>query len=214
MTQTPPGETKAFRFKALNPGLYVYHCATPMVANHITSGMYGLILVEPAGGLPEGGPRVLRHAGRALHRSGVRAARPRRVQRREAPRRATGVLRLQRRRRRPHGRASDEGQGGRDGPHLLRRGRSERHVFVPRHRRDLRPGLRSGGDRLAGIDQRADDDGPGRRRHDRRVQARGARAATSSWTTPCPGSSAASPASWWSTEPTTRMSFTATVPRA
>jgi nitrite reductase (NO-forming) len=53
MTQTPPGETKSFRFKALNPGLYVYHCATPMVANHITSGMYGLILVEPAGGLPK-----------------------------------------------------------------------------------------------------------------------------------------------------------------
>jgi nitrite reductase (NO-forming) len=53
MTQTPPGETKAFSFKALNPGLYVYHCATPMVANHITSGMYGLILVEPAGGLPK-----------------------------------------------------------------------------------------------------------------------------------------------------------------
>ena len=41
------------RFKALNPGLYVYHCATPMVANHISSGMYGLILVEPPGGLPK-----------------------------------------------------------------------------------------------------------------------------------------------------------------
>ena len=53
MTQTPPGETKAFTFKAMNPGLYVYHCATPMVANHISSGMYGLILVEPAGGLPK-----------------------------------------------------------------------------------------------------------------------------------------------------------------
>jgi nitrite reductase (NO-forming) len=53
MTQTPPGETKAFRFKAVNPGLYVYHCATPMVANHISSGMYGLILVEPPGGLPK-----------------------------------------------------------------------------------------------------------------------------------------------------------------
>jgi nitrite reductase (NO-forming) len=52
MTQTPPGQAKAFRFKALNPGLYVYHCATPMVANHISSGMYGLILVEPTGGLP------------------------------------------------------------------------------------------------------------------------------------------------------------------
>src|SRR6516225_1384657 len=53
MTQTPPGESKTFRFKALNPGLYVYHCATPMVANHISSGMYGLILVEPPGGLPK-----------------------------------------------------------------------------------------------------------------------------------------------------------------
>ena len=41
-----------FTFKALNPGLYVYHCATPMVADHISNGMYGLILVEPAGGLP------------------------------------------------------------------------------------------------------------------------------------------------------------------
>jgi len=50
-TQAPPGETKSFRFKALNPGLYVYHCATPMVANHISSGMYGLILVEPPQGL-------------------------------------------------------------------------------------------------------------------------------------------------------------------
>jgi nitrite reductase (NO-forming) len=53
MTQAPPGETKSFRFKALNPGLYVYHCATPMVANHISSGMYGLILVEPPGGMPK-----------------------------------------------------------------------------------------------------------------------------------------------------------------
>jgi nitrite reductase (NO-forming) len=50
-TQTPPGETKSLRWKALNPGLYVYHCATPMVANHISSGMYGLVLVEPPGGL-------------------------------------------------------------------------------------------------------------------------------------------------------------------
>jgi nitrite reductase (NO-forming) len=51
MTQAPPGEAKSFRFKALNPGLYVYHCATPMVANHISNGMYGLILVEPPEGL-------------------------------------------------------------------------------------------------------------------------------------------------------------------
>lgn len=51
-TQTNPGQTTAFSFKALNPGLYVYHCATPSVAHHIASGMYGLILVEPEGGLP------------------------------------------------------------------------------------------------------------------------------------------------------------------
>ena len=51
LTQVPPGEERVFTFKALIPGLYVYHCATPMVAHHIASGMYGLILVEPEGGL-------------------------------------------------------------------------------------------------------------------------------------------------------------------
>ncbi len=50
-TQTLPGEENSFTFKALQPGLYVYHCATASVAHHITSGMYGLILVEPEGGL-------------------------------------------------------------------------------------------------------------------------------------------------------------------
>ncbi len=51
-TQTNPGDETQFTFKALNAGLFVYHCATPMVAQHIANGMYGLILVEPAGGLP------------------------------------------------------------------------------------------------------------------------------------------------------------------
>ena len=50
--QVDPGKEKTFRFKALVPGLFVYHCATPMVAEHIANGMYGLILVEPASGLP------------------------------------------------------------------------------------------------------------------------------------------------------------------
>ena len=52
VTQVPPGQTKSFTFKAMHPGLFVYHCATPMVAQHITNGMYGMILVEPEGGLP------------------------------------------------------------------------------------------------------------------------------------------------------------------
>lgn len=51
VTQAAPGQTKSFTFKATQAGIYVYHCATPMVAQHITNGMYGLILVEPEGGL-------------------------------------------------------------------------------------------------------------------------------------------------------------------
>lgn len=47
-----PGETKVFRFKALNPGLFVYHCAVPNMAVHMAHGMYGLILIEPKEGLP------------------------------------------------------------------------------------------------------------------------------------------------------------------
>lgn len=51
-TQTMPGEETSFTFKALAPGVFVYHCATPSVAEHIANGMYGLIVVEPEGGLP------------------------------------------------------------------------------------------------------------------------------------------------------------------
>ena len=47
-----PGQEATFTFRALNPGLYVYHCATAPVGMHIANGMYGLILVEPPGGLP------------------------------------------------------------------------------------------------------------------------------------------------------------------
>jgi nitrite reductase (NO-forming) len=52
VTQLGPGQQGAFEFRALNPGLYVYHCATPSVPEHIANGMYGLILVEPEKGLP------------------------------------------------------------------------------------------------------------------------------------------------------------------
>jgi len=49
---TAPGHSSQFSFKALNPGLYVYHCATAPVGLHVGNGMYGLILVEPKDGLP------------------------------------------------------------------------------------------------------------------------------------------------------------------
>ena len=51
---TAPGHASQFTFKALNAGLYVYHCATAPVGMHVANGMYGLILVEP----PEGMPKV------------------------------------------------------------------------------------------------------------------------------------------------------------
>ena len=49
---TAPGHSSQFSFKAQNPGLFVYHCATAPVGMHVGNGMYGLILVEPASGLP------------------------------------------------------------------------------------------------------------------------------------------------------------------
>jgi nitrite reductase (NO-forming) len=52
-SQVNPGEEKVFTFKALQPGVYVYHCATPSIPHHIASGMYGLILVELQDGLPK-----------------------------------------------------------------------------------------------------------------------------------------------------------------
>jgi nitrite reductase (NO-forming) len=52
VTQVVPGERGVFEWKALNPGLYVYHCATPHVPIHIANGMYGMVLVEPTKGLP------------------------------------------------------------------------------------------------------------------------------------------------------------------
>lgn len=48
-----PGKEATFEFRAIKPGLYVYHCATAPVGLHIANGMYGLILVEPKEGLPE-----------------------------------------------------------------------------------------------------------------------------------------------------------------
>lgn len=48
---TAPGRASQFTFKALNEGIYVYHCATSPVGMHVANGMYGLILVEPPEGL-------------------------------------------------------------------------------------------------------------------------------------------------------------------
>lgn len=51
--QVAPGESKDFTFKALTPGLFIYHSASGNVAGSMSEGMYGLILVEPKKGLPK-----------------------------------------------------------------------------------------------------------------------------------------------------------------
>jgi copper-containing nitrite reductase len=53
LMQVIPGTSKTFTFVAKVPGLFVYHCGTPEIADHIANGMFGMILVEPPGGLPK-----------------------------------------------------------------------------------------------------------------------------------------------------------------
>lgn len=48
--QVAPGKTGTFRFRANYPGVFMYHCATPPVLEHIGHGMYGMIIVQPKAG--------------------------------------------------------------------------------------------------------------------------------------------------------------------
>jgi copper-containing nitrite reductase len=52
VTMIVPGQRKTARFALRHPGLFVYHCGAAPVADHVANGMYGLLLVEPEGGLP------------------------------------------------------------------------------------------------------------------------------------------------------------------
>jgi nitrite reductase (NO-forming) len=49
---TAPGATSNLRVKMIAPGIYIYHCAFPDIPDHISHGMYGLVVVEPEDGLP------------------------------------------------------------------------------------------------------------------------------------------------------------------
>src|SRR6188474_3456425 len=48
-----PGHSSTFSWRAIRPGLYLYHCVAAPAGLHIANGMYGLILVEPKDGLPK-----------------------------------------------------------------------------------------------------------------------------------------------------------------
>lgn len=47
-----PGETIHFTWTANYPGVFMYHCGTPMVLQHMISGMIGMVIVEPKAGFP------------------------------------------------------------------------------------------------------------------------------------------------------------------
>jgi nitrite reductase (NO-forming) len=47
-----PDETISFTWTANYPGVFMYHCGTPMVLLHMISGMVGMVIVEPAEGFP------------------------------------------------------------------------------------------------------------------------------------------------------------------
>lgn len=47
-----PGETIHFEWTANYPGVFMYHCGTPVILQHMISGMFGMVIVEPKEGFP------------------------------------------------------------------------------------------------------------------------------------------------------------------
>ena len=142
-TVADPGKEKGFTFKALNPGLYVYHCAVAPVAMHVSNGMYGLILVEPEGGLPPVDNEFYVMQGeiytRGIRQEGLLTESYDKLIERDSRSISCSTA--------PSARSPAqcaESQGRRDGADLLRRWRAEFHVVLPCHRRDFRPCLSAG----------------------------------------------------------------------
>ena len=52
LLQVPPGQSKTITFEPATPGLFVYHCGSPMIAQHVVNGMYGLSLSSRLAGCP------------------------------------------------------------------------------------------------------------------------------------------------------------------
>ncbi len=53
MTSIKPGEEKLYEWTADYAGVWMYHCGTDPALHHIANGMYGMVIVEPAEGLPK-----------------------------------------------------------------------------------------------------------------------------------------------------------------
>ena len=53
MVEIKPGETFTYTFTADYAGVWMYHCGTAPALHHIANGMFGMVIVEPKGGLPK-----------------------------------------------------------------------------------------------------------------------------------------------------------------
>jgi len=99
LSQVAPAGESTFRFQALHPGVYVYHCMTPMVGNHVANGMYGMVVVEPPNGWSPVDREFYLMQGRLLSARALQRAWPAGSRPDQAAPRATRVRGLQRQRR-------------------------------------------------------------------------------------------------------------------
>jgi nitrite reductase (NO-forming) len=53
MIEIKPGATFTYTFTADYAGVWMYHCGTAPALHHIANGMFGMVIVEPNGGLPK-----------------------------------------------------------------------------------------------------------------------------------------------------------------
>ena len=134
-----PGDSFTFRFKASDPGVFMYHCGTKPVLAHIANGMYGALVVDPATPLPKADNEYVLVASEwYLNGDGIEAARlARHGEGAGDDARLDDVQRL----REPVRHAPADGRPRRDCPLLRRRGRPDARHELPRRRDDLRPGL-------------------------------------------------------------------------
>lgn len=51
-----PGDSLTYEFNADYPGVFIYHCGSDSMSEHIGRGMYGVIIVDPAEGYGEDWP--------------------------------------------------------------------------------------------------------------------------------------------------------------
>ena len=169
---TAPGHESVFTFKALNRGLYVYHCATAPVGMHVANGMYGLILIEPPDGMPTVDREfyVMQGDFYTVGKYREKGLQPFDMQ--KAIEENADLRPVQRRGGRARGRQGADGKVGEKirlyvgngGPNLV----SSFHVIG-----EIFDKVQLRG-RHARAGERADDADSGRRRHDRGVPHRGA----------------------------------------